>query len=371
MKIQQFFQFCFYHIEKIYYKVYYIINNIMGKNGGDRILKKIGTIIAAVAAVALIAFIAWDGWFNKSSSNTFFAMDTVITATVSGPDSEACTEKISVCIIDLDNLLSRHNENSEISKLNSGESDEIQSDSLRRYFTTLLDVCQKSGGAFDITLGAVSDLWSFGKEAKVPDADDLQKALSESGYENITLSGNRLTLSSGKIDFGAVGKGIALDEIRTLLGDGRINQATVSVGGSVLVYGKDTVKVGIRDPFGNAGRSIATLSLSDTCVSTSGSYERHFEENGENYHHILDPKTGYPVDNGLVSVTIVSESGLLSDALSTACFVLGIEKGTELAKAYGCEAVFITESKQIFATGSIASEIEITDSSYTLMKYEN
>ncbi len=334
-------------------------------------MKKIGAIFAAIAAVALIAFIAWDGYFNKSSENSFFAMDTVITASASGPDSEASMGKISVCVIDLDNLLSRHKENSEISKLNRGESDEISTDSLRSYFTTLLDVCQKSDGAFDITLGAVSDLWSFGKNPKVPDEAQLKKVLSESGYENITFSGNRLTLNGGKIDFGAVGKGIALDEIRTLLDDGRINQATVSVGGSVLIYGNKTVKVGIRDPFGNVGRSIATLPLSNACVSTSGSYERRFEENGKSYHHILDPETGYPVDNGLVSVTVISDSGLLSDALSTACFVLGTEKGMALAQEYGCEAVFITENKQIYTTKAIESEIEITDSGYTLISYEN
>ncbi len=333
-------------------------------------MKKIGTIFAAVATVILIAVIVWDGYFNKNTSTDFFAMDTVISASVSGADSEICVEKIETCVNNLDALLSRHDEKSEISKINNSSIATV-SEKLGGYLSSLLDICQKSGGAFDITLGAVSDLWSFGKNASIPDETELQKVLSECGYENISISGNTVTLSSGKIDFGAVGKGIALDEIRTILDASKINEATVSVGGSVLIYGKEAVKVGIRDPYGNAGRSIASLLLSDTCVSTSGSYERHFEENGKRYHHILNPKTGYPVDNGLISVTIISDSGLVSDALSTACFVLGIEKGTELAEAYGCEAIFITESKQIYTTESIASEIEITDSSYTLIGYEN
>ena len=370
MKIQQFFEFCSNHIEKIYYKVYYIITNIMGKNGGDRILKKTGAIIAALAAVALIVFIAWDGYFNKTSEQTFFAMDTVVTATASGPGSEAAITEIGEIVNGLDAMLSRHSESSEISVLNEN-SGGILSEKLSAYFHVLLDVCKKSNGAFDITLGAVSDLWGFGRNPRIPDEAELRKVLSESGYENVIISGSSLTLSSGIIDFGAVGKGIALDEIRTLLDEKRINAATISVGGSVLVYGKDTVKVGIRDPYGNAGRSVAALSLSDVCVSTSGSYERCFEENEKNYHHILDPETGYPVDNGLVSVTIISESGLLSDALSTACFVLGIEEGTALAEAYGCEAVFITEDKRIYATQTLESEIEITDSSYELVNYES
>ena len=335
-------------------------------------MKKIGAIIAAVAAVLLIAFIAYDGIFNNASSKNFFAMDTVITASVSGKNSDTCVEKIEACVNGLDGMLSRHKESSEVSKINRGESNVTVSDKLGGYLSTLLDVSQKSGGAFDFTIGALSDLWAFGSNPKVPADSEIKNILSHSGYEYVSLNDNKLTLAENVIiDFGATGKGIALDEIRTILDEQNAKSATVSVGGSVLVYGKETVKVGIRDPFGNVGRSIAALKLTDTCVSTSGSYERRFEENGKNYHHILDPETGYPVDNGLVSVTVISDSGLLSDALSTACFVLGTEKGMALAQEYGCEAVFITENKQIYTTKAIESEIEITDSGYTLISYEN
>lgn len=338
--------------------------------GGDGILKKAGAIIAAVAAAALIAFIAWDGVFNKSASKEFFAMDTVISAEVTGKNSESCIAEIEKCVSELDGILSRHSESSEISLLNKNSGGTL-SDKTAGYFRLLIDVSQKSGGAFDFTLGAVSDLWGFGSDPSVPDEAELQKALSECGYENVSLSGNNLSLGGGVIDFGAAGKGIALDEIRLILEKSDAKEAVISVGGSVLIYGDKEIKVGIRDPYGNAGRSIAALTLSDACISTSGSYERCFEENGKNYHHIIDPETGYPVENGLISVTVVSDNGALSDALSTACFVLGLEKGSALAKEYGCEAVFITESKQIHATGGIASKLEITDDSYTLMPYEN
>ncbi len=338
--------------------------------GGDGILKKAGAIIAAVAAVILVVFIAWDSIFNKAATKEFFAMDTVISAEVKGKDSENCIAEIEKCVSELDGILSRHSEASEISLLNKNSGGTI-SNKTAEFFRLLIDVSKKSGGAFDFTLGAVSDLWGFGKKPSVPDEAELRKAVSECGYEKVSLSGNKLVFSSGVIDFGAAGKGIALDEIRGILEKSSAKEAVVSVGGSVLIYGKKNIKVGIRDPYGNAGRSIATLTLSDACISTSGSYERCFEENGKSYHHILDPETGYPVENGLVSVTVVSESGALSDALSTACFVLGPEKGAALAKKYGCDAVFITESKQIYATDGIFSKIEITDNSYTLMPYEN
>ena len=329
-------------------------------------MKKFGAIFAAVASVALIAFFVWDGVFNKTVSKDFFAMDTVISVSVTGKDAEKCVTEIEKCVTELDGILTRHKATSEISIINKNSGGTL-SNKTAEYFSLLIDVSQKSGGAFDFTLGAVSDLWSFGKNPAVPDKADIQKLLSECGYEKISLSGNTLTVSGGIIDFGAAGKGIALDEIRGILENAKVKEAVISVGGSVLLYGKKEASVGIRDPYGNAGRSIATLLLADTCISTSGSYERCFEENGKNYHHILDPETGYPVENELISVTVISQSGALSDALSTACFVLGIDKGAELAKEFGCEAVFITKDKKIYATDGAASKLEITDDSYTLI----
>ncbi len=326
--------------------------------------KKYGVFFAAVAAAVLVAVAVWDAVFNKTAEKSFFAMDTVISVNLRGKDSEKCIEQIEKCVTDLDGKLSRHNPSSQISLINKNKSGTLDSETAE-YFSLLLDVSQKSGGAFDFTLGAVSDLWGFGKTPSVPDKADVAKTLSESGYENVSLQGNSVSLKNGVIDFGAAGKGIALDEIRTILDGANIKEAVVSVGGSVLICGKKDVAVGIRDPFGNAGRSIATLSLSDSCVSTSGSYERCFEQNGKNYHHILNPETGFPVENELISVTVISKSGALSDALSTACFVLGIEEGTKIAKEYGCDAVFVTKDKKIIATDGIADKLEITDKQYT------
>ncbi len=342
----------------------------MGMNGGDCDLKKIGAVIAAIAAVALIAFIAWDGIFNRTVTKDFFAMDTVVSVKVTGMKAEECTAEIEACVAELDSILTRHKPTSEISLINQNKGGTL-SDKTAEYLRLLLDVSKKSGGAFDFTLGAVSDLWSFKSKPSVPDENKLAKAVSESGYKNVSLSGNTLTLQSGVIDFGAAGKGIALDEIRTILENAKTKEAVISVGGSVLIYGKSDAKVGIRDPYGNAGRSIATLTVSDICISTSGSYERYFEESGVTYHHILDPGTGYPVQNELISVTVVSQSGALSDALSTACFVLGIEEGAKLAKDYGCEAIFITKDKTVYATDGIIDKLEITDNSYILKAYEN
>ena len=297
-------------------------------------------------------------------------MDTIVSIKVTGQNAQDCAAEIEDCVAELDNVLSRHKPTSEISLINQNKGGTLSAETAE-YFRLLLDVSKKSGGAFDITLGAVSDLWGFGSEPSVPDEAVLSNALAESGYENISLSGNTLTLQSGVIDFGAAGKGIALDEIKTILDNSKSKEAVISVGGSVLIYGKSEAKVGIRDPYGNAGRSIATLTVSNSFISTSGSYERYFEEQGVTYHHILDPETGYPVENELISVTVVSKSGAISDALSTSCFVLGIENGAKLAKEYDSEVIFITKDKTVYASDGIIQKLEITDNTYTLKAYED
>lgn len=329
-------------------------------------MKKILIALAVVAAAAAAAI------FFASSNEVkreFFAMNTFVSAKVKGFAAEDTADGISSLVRELDSKqLSRYTSGSEISRINS-EAETVLSDEMRDYITELLEVGKMSGGKFDIALGAVSDLWSFNDSPRVPSTDELTEALSHSGSEKLSLSGNTLTLADGCIvDLGSAGKGIALDKVKSYLSDKKISSAVVSVGGSVLLYGKGSFNVGVRDPWGEAGRSVMTVKLGAGCVSTSGSYERCFEQGGKRYHHILDPDTGLPVDNGLVSVTVISDSGLLSDALSTACFVLGAEGGAKLAAKYGCEAIFITEDKKVICTDGIKPNVTVLADGYTVVE---
>lgn len=332
-------------------------------------MKKAVSVIAVAVAVLLVAFLVYDGIVNKETSTDFFSMNTYVTAKTIGTDSSECSEQIRETTENLDTeILSRTSASSDIFNLNANGGGEVDS-KLKGWLEVLLDVCKKSGGAFDFTLGAVSDLWNFGSSPAVPDEKALNDALSHSGYKNITLEENSVNYGDREliVDFGAAGKGIALDEIKNALSEKKIKRAVVSVGGSVLLYGDKEFTVGIRDPHGNSGSYIAKLSLNECCVSTSGSYEQQFEKDGEIYHHILNPETGYPADSGLLSVTVISDSGILSDALSTACFVLGYEKGILLAKEFGAHAIFVNEKKEIIAEDYLVDVIEITDDSYTLV----
>ena len=330
-------------------------------------MKKKIILLAAIAAIILLAAVFSDKLFVNTKEERFFAMNTVCSSKVSGKDSEEVSLMMHRIVKNLDEeVLSRKNEESSVSRLNRNMGGEIDG-KLFEYFSVLIDVCKKSGGKFDFTLGAVSDLWNFGGDADLPDTEKLEEALSHSGSEKIILAEKSVSYGdSFTVDFGAAGKGIALDEIKNYLETTETKEAVISLGGSVLLYGEKDFTVGIRNPEGNAGSHIAILNVDGCCVSTSGGYERFFEKDGKVYHHILDPETGCPAESGVVSVTVVSESGIVSDALSTACFVLGIEKGAALAEEYGCETVFIDENKKLYVSEGLKDKIEISDSSYSL-----
>jgi len=326
--------------------------------------KKTISIVSVAAVIFCVMLIFYSAFLAKETGVEFFAMDTYIKVSAVGTDSAAACEKIQTLVNSLDTeMLSRQNENSEISVLNSNGG--IMSEKMQEYILAMLGIYEKSNGAFDFALGSVSDLWGFGNNPHLPANSKIKSALEKSGADKLSISGNKISTNGAVIDFGASGKGIALDEIKELLGSMKIKNAVVSVGGSVLLYGKKNFTVGIRNPKGGSGSYIMTVSTPAACVSTSGSYEQYFEENGKNYHHILNPETGYPVDNGLVSVTVISDNGLASDALSTACFVLGIEDGMKLAEEYGCEIVFVDSRKKVTASDGIKDSLKITDSNYS------
>lgn len=329
-------------------------------------LKKKKTIGIAFAAVFLfgIALILYSAFFPKETTDEFFAMNTYIKSSAVGKDSAVACEKIHTIVNSLDaDVLSRQNKNSELAIINS--SGGKMSEKMRKYVYEMLEIYNSSNGAFDFALGAVSDLWDFGNAPHLPDEAEIKQALEGSGVNRLSINGDEISTNGAIIDFGASGKGIALDEAKELLSSMKIKNAVISVGGSILLYGDKTFTVGIRNPEGSSGSYVMTVSTPAACISTSGSYEQSFEEGGRVYHHILNPKTGYPVDNGLVSVTVLSDSGLLSDALSTACFVIGVEDGMRLAEKYGCEAVFIDSNKNVTASKGIKNSLKITDSSYS------
>lgn len=242
------------------------------------------------------------------------------------------------------------------------------------YLEKICELAKESGGAFDPTLGELSELWNLGSdEPYIPTKSEVNKLLKYTGWENIRLDDGKVFLAENiQLDLGAVGKGIGAEEALKLLEESDATAATVAVGGSIQLYGtkpdKSAWKVGITNPRSEDGEAyLGVLTLEETCsISTSGDYEKYVIEDGVRYHHILNPKTGYPADSGLISVTIVCDEGWLCDGLSTACFVLGCEDSLKLLEEYDAEAVFVTDEKKVYVTDGLKECFSLTDKNYTL-----
>lgn len=208
-------------------------------------------------------------------------------------------------------------------------------------------------GALDIGIEPLTGLWNFGNEdERVPSKQEITEALAESDYRTIEISGTQIKLNGCKIDLGAVAKGRIGDRIRTYLLEQGVTSAVINLGGNILCIGDkpdgSAYTIGIQKPFGGSNDVAVTLSIRDMSVVTSGIYERYFYKDGVFYHHILDPATGYPSDNRLQSVTILSDNSTVCDCLSTGCFVLGQEKATKLIESMkGVYAIFIDSDNQI------------------------
>lgn len=288
------------------------------------------------------------------SEKNSYAMGTIVSQKVYGDFSAKHLEKGKLLITGVENVISRNIASSSISKLNKNGT--VTDGDTAQLIAECIKLSQETDGAFDVSVGRVVDLWDFGGEKEgIPSEDELKKALSAVG--SVKLDGNTVTLGRGaSVDLGAVGKGLACDSVISLYrATPDCKGAIVSVGGSVGCFGSSNKKgepwrIAVRHPRSD-NEFLGVLRLSEGFVSTSGDYEKFFMNDGKRYHHILDARTGYPASSGLISVTVICDSGLLSDALSTACFILGEEKSRELLEKYDASAIFVDEEMNITTVG--------------------
>ncbi|MGI6263961.1 MAG: FAD:protein FMN transferase [Acutalibacteraceae bacterium] len=284
----------------------------------------------------------------KPVSRTAAALDTVVTVSLYDPANEAlldgCLEKIAA----YERLFSRTVADSDVSRINASGGEWVTvSPDTAALLQAALKTAGDSGGAFDITVAPAMDLWDFtADDPRLPAADALAQAVEHVDYTAIEIDGDRVRLHdpAAAIDLGGAAKGYIADRLGDYLRGQGVKGALIDLGGNVLAVGdkKGTpFSVGVRDPRDENGLA-ATLAVRDRSVVTSGVYERGFTLNGKRYHHILDPATGWPVDNGLASVTILSDESLTGDLLSTACFVMGEEKAKLwIEQTDGVDALFI------------------------------
>ena len=329
-------------------------------------------IFVVFLCLFLLSGCAAGGNAGASSTRYLTAMDTVMFLTAYGENRDGALEKAVAEIQRLDNLLSIGNENSDISRLNR-EKNAVLSPDTWSLLSQALDLAQDTQGVFDPTVYPLVKLWGFyDKDYHVPTRQELSQALALVDYREVSLSQDSCGASLGngqQIDLGGIGKGFASQRVTELLRDAGVTSAMVSLGGNIQCLGAkpdgSPWNIGIRDPFGE--ELYATDRVTDKAVITSGGYERYFEdpETHNIYRHILDPRTGFPAESGLSSVSIVTSDGTLGDGLSTALYIMGLEDATAYWQTHreDFEAVFITDSGTLYATeglrGSMTSQHEI------------
>ena len=321
---------------------------------------KILITVTVIAVILCAAFFLYGREKRYDfTEKSFISMDTVITEKIYGENSSTLIAPVFNIVTGLDETISRFNESSAVYQLNTyGQTDDK---AVNEIINSVRAVSEDVDGAFDITVGELSDLWSIGKEdEKIPSVEEIEAVLSNVDYRKISIENGTVYYDGGEIDLGAVGKGFACDLIAAYLSSQEAEGAIVSVGGSILAYGDynkkgDKWSIAIRHPR-SENEFLGIVRLDEGFVSTSGDYERYFERDGKRYHHIFDARTGMPAESGLVSVTVVAESGILSDALSTACFIVGEEKGKELIEKYSASAIFVDKEMNITTVGEIDFE---------------
>ena len=309
----------------------------------------------------LISLILFSGCQYRGNNSyvekTDFLLDTVVTVRLYDGNEDqlaGCMELIKK----YDGYFSNTDPASDVSKINDslGTAVSVHPETCE-LISIACDYGYLSNGAFDVTIGEVSSLWDFRSDDHiVPSDDDISKALSTVDYNNITVSGDEVTLAAGKLDLGGIAKGYISDRLRDYLISEGVTSASISLGGNVYILGTkpdgDLFTVGIQKPFSEDSTPATTIQVRDKSVVTSGVYQRYFEKDGKLYHHLLDTKTGYPIDNDLYSVTIISDDSVDGDALSTMVFSMGLKKGMDYVESTpGIDAIFIDSSGNVLETG--------------------
>jgi FAD:protein FMN transferase len=314
---------------------------------------------------------------NDYITKSEFKLNTYVTITLYDSKDESILDgALDVCD-KYEQIYSRTLETSELYKLNNRQL-QVDESSMNTYVVSeeLSDILDKglyysklSGGAFDITVAPITSLWDFTSGEKiVPDAQKIAEAVKYIGFNNVEVEGNKVTLKEDTtmIDLGAIAKGYIADRIKDYLVGQGIKSAMINLGGNVLCVGNKPgnipFKVGIQKPFADRNETTAVMEISDLSVVSSGVYERYFIKDDKLYHHILNPSTGYPYDNNIISTTIISKYSTDGDGLSTTTFALGLDKALELINSLeDTYAVFITEDYKLHYSEGFFDHIKVTE----------
>ncbi len=336
-------------------------------------MKRIFLLIVITALMALSVCGCRSAVKAQQASGEYFALDTICTQQVTGGEAQTAADEVSAMLVRITNEMSM-NKGSDLFEVNTAAPQDARvSCETADVLQTALSLAALTNGAFDPTIGPVSSLWDISGNPRVPSKEELDKAVKLVDYAGIALDSTTVTLARKgmMLDLGGIGKGYAADLAVRIYKKYGVQSALLNLGGNIYAYGSKTdgsdYRIGLRNPSGSENDYYAVIPASDTSIVTSGTYERFFESGGVTYHHLFDPQTGYPANNGLAAVTVVCESSTKADALSTALFVMGLDDGLKFAQALDdIEAVFVTQDNQVYVTDGLKESIEITNESFIL-----
>ena len=290
-------------------------------------------------------------------------LDTVITVQIYDESKASLLDECIDLCSDYEKQLSRTMEGSEIWNLNHSNGNPVTlSDDTVYLLKKGIEYSEFSNGLFDITIGSVSDLWDFKNASpSLPSEENIREALSYVNYDLIEISGNTVRLLDPHtiVDLGGLAKGFIADKLKEFLMDKGIKNGIINLGGNILTIGTkpdgSDYNIGIQKPFDQQGAALTSVQTHDTSVVTSGIYQRYFQVDDKIYHHLIDPSTGYPCDNNLYSVSILTSSSLDADALSTICFLSGLEEGLKIIDSLeDTEAIFVTSDNALHYSKGLA-----------------
>jgi len=344
-------------------------------------MKKNIFLMLLITIIAILSGCASNKGKNTVIKEEIYALGTVIQIQIYDADEEKAKKAIEESekrVQEIENKMTVNKEKSEVILIN--ENSGINSVQVSPDTFYVIQKAKKysdlSGGAFDLTVEPIVKLWGIGTEnARVPKQEEIDALLGLVDYNDVLLdeSTNQVKLNreGQAIDLGAIAKGYAGDEVKKILKEHGIKTAFVNLGGNVVTLGSkldgSPWRIGVQNPLDERGKHIAVIEVVDETLVTSGNYERYFIEDGKRYHHIIDPKTGYPAEAGIISSTIVTNSSIDADALSTSVYVLGLEKGMELIESLeNVEAVIVTEDKKIYVTSGLKERFKLENEEFQL-----
>ena len=344
----------------------------------NRLLKYLSLSSLLIFSLIFIAGCSKNNKVSSPLSRTETLMGTVVKVTIYDSNDTKILDKAFDRVREIEKSVSINEEGTILDKVNesSGISPVIVDEDTFKIVEKGIKYSNLSNGLFDITIGPLVKLWSIGfPEARVPSKDEIDAVLGYINYKDIELNENDNSIflknPNMLIDLGGIAKGYTADEISEVLTENNVHSAIIDLGGNVYTHGRkvngEDWNVGIQNPISERGDILGTIKVNNKSIVTSGTYERFIEKDGVKYHHILNPKTGYPYDNNISGISIISEKSIDGDALSTSVFAMGVEEGLVFVESQpNIEAIFVTTDKNIYLSSGMKNIFKLTNTEFKI-----